>query len=110
MGAITLALVAIDLFLAALLRKKAGAGTPACKEFVVKKRYWLWNALILALVFGFTARSIAKEQNFALLPRAFALMRVEYIVAGALLSLWYVLCESIILKLMFWREKRRVSF
>ena len=76
----------------------------------MKKRYWLWNALILALVFGFTAWSIAKEQNFALLPRAFALMRVEYIVAGALLSLWYVLCESIILKLMFWREKRRVSF
>ena len=77
---------------------------------MVKKRYWLWNALILALVFGFTAWSIAKEQNFALLPRAFALMRVEYIVAGALLSLLYVLCESIILKLMFWREKRRVSF
>ena len=76
----------------------------------MKKRYWLWNALILALVFGFTAWSIAKEQNFALLPRAFSLMRAEYIVAGALLSLWYVLCESIILKLMFWREKRRVSF
>ena len=53
----------------------------------MKKRYWLWNALILALVFGFTAWSIAKEQNFALLPQAFALMRVEYIVAGALLSL-----------------------
>ena len=52
----------------------------------MKKRYWLWNALILALVFGFTAWSIAKEQNFALLPQAFSLMRVEYIVAGALPS------------------------
>ena len=45
----------------------------------MKKRYWLWNALILALVFGFTAWSIAKEQNFALLPRAFALLSLIHI-------------------------------
>jgi len=75
-----------------------------------KKNYWAWNALLLVAVLGLTIWSIAKEQNFAMLPEAFARMHKGYLLLSAALGILYVLCESFILKVMFWREGRRVRF